>query len=49
MAQLGIRSEEAAIGTKMAAARTAQIRGTRANLIPVFPTRSGGLKDELRI
>src|SRR4029077_11995315 len=32
----------------MAAARTAQIKNTRANLIPLFPTRSGWLKDEVR-
>src|SRR5262245_22876501 len=33
----------------MAAARAAQIRKTRANLIPVFPTRSDRLKDEVRL
>src|SRR6478736_6856137 len=33
----------------MAAARAAQIRVTRANLIPWFPTRSGRLKDEVRL
>src|SRR5215510_2014455 len=32
----------------MAAARAAQIRATRANLIPMFLTRSGRLKDEVR-
>src|SRR5215831_19562688 len=32
----------------MAAARAAQIRATRANLIPLFLTRSGRLKDEVR-
>src|ERR1700752_3250381 len=31
----------------MAAARAAQIRITRANLIPLIPTRSGRLKDEV--
>src|SRR5262245_40267197 len=31
----------------MAAARAAQIRVALANLIPLFPTRSGGLKDEM--
>src|SRR5262245_53116672 len=36
-----------AIGTQMAAARAAQIRVALANLIPLFPTRSGGLKDEM--
>src|SRR6476620_607441 len=39
----------AAIGTQMAAARAAQIRVTCANLIPWFPTRSGRLKDEVRL
>src|SRR3954464_13902861 len=33
----------------MAAARTAQTRLTRASLIPQFPTRSGRLKDEVRL
>src|SRR5882672_8966079 len=33
----------------MAAARAAQIRVTRANLIPLFPTRSDRLKDEVRL
>src|SRR5215510_373318 len=33
----------------MAAARAAQIRMTRANLIPGFPTRSDRLKDEVRL
>src|SRR5258708_6392399 len=31
----------------MAPTRRAQIRATRANLIPLFPTRSGRLKDEV--
>src|ERR1700760_4212080 len=31
----------------MTAARAAQIRAARANLIPLFPTRSGRLKDEV--
>src|SRR6478609_10239146 len=33
----------------MAAARAAQIRVALANLIPLFPTRSGRLKDEMRL
>src|SRR3954466_13297204 len=33
----------------MAAARAAQIRVTRANLIPLIPIRSGRLKDEVRL
>src|SRR5215510_11279068 len=33
----------------MAAARAAQIRVALAYLIPLFPTRSGGLKDEVRL
>src|ERR1044071_6937693 len=33
----------------MAAIRAAQIRATRANLIPLVPTRSGGLEDEVRL
>src|SRR6185295_4169440 len=33
----------------MAAARAAQIRVAFATLIPVFPTRSGRLKDEVRL
>src|SRR6478735_6407275 len=33
----------------MAAARAAQIRVAVANLIPLFPTRSGRLKDEMRL
>src|SRR5262245_23580111 len=33
----------------MAAARAAQIRATRANLIPMFLTRSGRRKDEVRL
>src|SRR5215510_14679891 len=33
----------------MAAARTAQVRVALADLIPLFPTRSGGLKDEMRL
>src|ERR1700674_3523923 len=33
----------------MAAARATQIRVTFANLIPLFPTRSGRLKDEVRL
>src|SRR4029450_11880929 len=33
----------------MAAARAAKIRATRANLIPMFLTRSGRLKDEVRL
>src|SRR5882757_4228773 len=32
----------------MAVARAAQIRATRANLIPLFPTRSDRLKHEVR-
>src|SRR3954463_5879247 len=39
----------AAIGTQMAAARAAQIRVTFASLIRLFPTRSGRLKDEVRL
>src|SRR5262245_60097872 len=38
-----------AIGTQMAIARAAQIRVALANFIPLFPTRSGGLKDEMRL
>src|SRR5262245_24461337 len=33
----------------MAAARAAQIRVALANLIPLLPIRSGGLKDEMRL
>src|ERR1700704_3730249 len=33
----------------MATARAAQIRVAFANLIPLFPTRSGRLKDEVRL
>src|SRR6478609_5126459 len=33
----------------MAAARAAQLRVALANLILLFPTRSGGLKDEVRL
>src|SRR5262245_49121293 len=33
----------------MAAARAAQVRVALANLIPLFPTRSGGLKNEVRL
>src|SRR5204862_7422081 len=33
----------------MAAARAAQIRVTRANLIPLLPTRSGLLKSPVRL
>src|SRR5262245_9717527 len=36
-----------AIGTQMAAARAAQVRVALANLIPLFPTRSDRLKDEV--
>src|SRR5262245_20252607 len=39
----------AATGTQMAIARAAQIRVTRAGLILVFATRSGRLKDEVRL
>src|SRR3954471_16564921 len=38
-----------ASGTQMAAARAAQIRVAFASLIPSFPTRSGRLKDEVRL
>src|SRR5437016_8555872 len=38
-----------AIGTQIAAARAAQSRVAFANLIRVFPTRSGQLKDEVRL
>src|SRR3954465_9244196 len=38
-----------ASGTPMAAARAAQIRVAFASLIPSFPTRSGRLKDEVRL
>src|SRR6188474_152918 len=33
----------------MATARATQIRVALANLIPLFPTRSGGLEDEMRL
>src|SRR5262245_54821647 len=33
----------------MAVARAAQIRVTRANLIPMIPIRSGRLQDEVRL
>src|SRR5262249_22520679 len=33
----------------MAAIRAAQIRATRANLIPLFPTQSDRLKNEVRL
>ncbi len=39
----------AAIGTQTAAARAAQIRVPFANLIPLFPIRSGRLKNEVRL